>query len=85
MIRIRLALHGTKKKPFYNIIVTDKRNSRNGRFIEKIGFLDPITKNKDKIIKINIKKLKYWEKIGAKLSKRLKPLIKKIINLKKTI
>ncbi|WDI78648.1 30S ribosomal protein S16 [Candidatus Purcelliella pentastirinorum] len=78
MIRIRLALNGAKKKPFYNIIVTDKRNPRNGRFIEKIGFLNSITKNKIKNIKINMKRLEYWKKTGAKLSKRLKYSIKKI-------
>ncbi|WDI79047.1 30S ribosomal protein S16 [Candidatus Purcelliella pentastirinorum] len=80
MIKIRLALNGAKKKPFYNIIVTDKRNPRNGRFIEKIGFLNSITKNKIKNIKINMERLKYWKKTGAKLSKRLEHSMKKINN-----
>ncbi|CAL4321922.1 30S ribosomal protein S16 [Buchnera aphidicola] len=84
MIKIRLARHGSKKKPFYKIMVADQRYSRNGRFIEKIGFFDPFVKNKNKKFYIKIKKVEKWIKKGAQLSKRTKFILKnfkKINNL----
>ncbi|CAL4322374.1 30S ribosomal protein S16 [Buchnera aphidicola] len=76
MVKIRLSRHGSHKKPFYKIIVTDSRSARNGRFIEKIGFFNPICSLKDRKFKINFSKVNYWEKMGAKLSKRVQHLIK---------
>ena len=83
MLTIRLARHGAKKRPFYQIVVADNRFPRNGRFIEKIGFFNPIASAKDIKIYINIKKIKLWTSQGAVISKRTHYLIKenkKILN-----
>ncbi|QJC37494.1 30S ribosomal protein S16 [Enterobacteriaceae endosymbiont of Donacia thalassina] len=79
MVKIRLSRKGIKKKPFYQIIVTDSRNSRDGRFIEKLGYFDPFNfkKNeKKKNIKFNKDRINFWISKGAILSKRLCSLIK---------
>lgn len=47
MVTIRLARHGAKKRPFYQVVVTDSRNARNGRFIERVGFFNPIASEKE--------------------------------------
>ncbi|WP_343183410.1 30S ribosomal protein S16 [Buchnera aphidicola] len=77
MVKIRLSRNGSNKKPFYKIVVTDSRSSRNGKFIEKIGFFNPIINNKNISFQINKEKIKYWISVGAKMSYRLKYLIKK--------
>lgn len=75
MVKIRLTRKGCKNKPFYQIIVTDSRNARDGRFIEKIGFFNPI---KIQFSQININRVNYWVSKGAKISNRVKYIIKKI-------
>ncbi|QCI26832.1 30S ribosomal protein S16 [Buchnera aphidicola (Thelaxes californica)] len=77
MIKIRLARHGVKKKPFYKIIIADSKSPRDGKFIEKIGFFNPFSKNEKEKIHINLKRLEYWIQKGAQLSDRTKYLIKK--------
>jgi small subunit ribosomal protein S16 len=76
MVKIRLSRHGSNKKPFYKIVVSDIRSARNGRFIEKIGFFNPICCFEKNKLQINLKKVKYWCKVGAKISNRVKYLIK---------
>ncbi|CAL4322364.1 30S ribosomal protein S16 [Buchnera aphidicola] len=76
MVKIRLVLQGSKKKPFYKIVVADSRFPRNGRFIEQIGFFNPNTKDQTKKIHFNVNRIQYWIKNGAKLSDRTKYLIK---------
>ncbi|HET9678808.1 MAG: 30S ribosomal protein S16 [Buchnera aphidicola (Tetraneura akinire)] len=78
MVKIRLARHGSKKKPFYKIVVADSRFFRNGRFIEKIGFFNPIEKENSKRLSINLDNLKKWISKGAQLSQKIKFLIKKL-------
>ncbi|XRX42954.1 MAG: 30S ribosomal protein S16 [Buchnera aphidicola (Tetraneura sorini)] len=78
MVKIRLARHGNKKKPFYKIVVADSRFFRNGRFIEKIGFFNPIEKENSKKLSINLDNLKQWISKGAQLSQKIKFLIKKL-------
>ncbi|QJC31825.1 30S ribosomal protein S16 [Enterobacteriaceae endosymbiont of Donacia tomentosa] len=75
MVKIRLARKGIKKKPFYHIVVTDSRNSRDGRFIERLGYFDPIFKEKTKI-KINKERVNFWLAKGALISKRVNFLLK---------
>ncbi|WWO99088.1 MAG: 30S ribosomal protein S16 [Candidatus Dasytiphilus stammeri] len=75
MVRIRLSRHGAKNRPFYQVIVTDKRNARNGRFIERIGFFNPIAKGQDKGLYLNLDRLGYWINQGALLSLRVNTLI----------
>ncbi|BBI01312.1 30S ribosomal protein S16 [Buchnera aphidicola (Nipponaphis monzeni)] len=77
MVKIRLARHGTKKKPFYQIVATDSRFPRNGRFLEKIGFFNPIVSKHTKYLEINHAKIDYWVKKGAIISSRILFLIKK--------
>ncbi|WWO96051.1 MAG: 30S ribosomal protein S16 [Candidatus Dasytiphilus stammeri] len=77
MIIVRLARHGAKKKPFYKVVVTDKRNPRNGRFIERVGFFNPIANNRDQVLLLNLDRIVYWINQGAQLSERVHSLIKK--------
>ncbi|CAL4323562.1 30S ribosomal protein S16 [Buchnera aphidicola (Eriosoma grossulariae)] len=77
MVKIRLARHGVKKRPFYKIIIADSRFPINGRFIEKIGFFNPIASGKAEKLFIKIDRLKYWQQQGAQLSKKINFLIKK--------
>lgn len=82
MVKIRLARRGAKKRPFYQIIVTDSRNARNGSFIERIGFFNPIYSGNAESLKLNIDRVKYWLKHGAKVSKKVSTLIS---NIKKIV
>ncbi|WP_343191810.1 30S ribosomal protein S16 [Buchnera aphidicola] len=76
MIKIRLSRIGSKKKPFFKIIVADVRCPQNGKFIEKLGYYDPITKNLKKKFYISENRINFWINKGAILSKRLKNIIK---------
>ncbi len=72
---LRLRRMGTNKKPFYRIVATERRNSRDGRFIEEIGYYDPKKNPAD--IKIDKEKALYWLKNGAKPSVTVKSMFKK--------
>lgn len=76
MVVIRLSRGGAKKRPFYHIVVTDKRNSRDGRFIENLGYFNPIAAGKDTRLSLDIERLQYWIANGAQPSDRVKHLIK---------
>lgn len=76
MVKIRLARYGTKKRPFYKIVVADSRFSRDGRFIERIGYFDPIAKDKSKKIQLNLDRIQHWNNQGAQMSERTKKIIK---------
>ncbi|QFQ32214.1 30S ribosomal protein S16 [Buchnera aphidicola] len=75
MVKIRLARYGNKKRPFYKIVVADSRFSRDGRFIEQLGYFNPLSKDTATSLKININRIIYWKKNGAHLSDRSKKLI----------
>lgn len=77
MVVIRLSRVGSKKRPFFHIVATDKRNSRDGRFIEKIGYFNPIAKGKDEKLLLEIERFEYFLKHGAQCSDRAKYLLKK--------
>ncbi len=68
MVVIRLARGGAKKRPFYRIVVADSRARRDGRFIEKIGFHNPMAAENEESLRIALDRLDYWQKEGAKLS-----------------
>ena len=72
MVRIKLKRIGKKKNPFYNVVVMEKLSYINGRYIDKVGYFDPLKKN----IKINILKINNWIKNGAQPSNSVKKLIK---------
>lgn len=82
MVKIRLKRMGAKKAPFYRIVVADSRSPRDGRFIEEIGYYDPL-KN-PAVISVNEEKALDWLKKGAQLSDTAKALLKKAGVLNKT-
>ena len=72
MLKIRLSVGGAKKRPVYKIVVADSRSPRDGRFIEKLGFFNPlIPKNKKDRMKLEIERIKYWISQGAKPTTRV--------------
>lgn len=75
MVRIRLARHGAKKKPFYRIVVADKEHPRDGRFLENVGTYDPL-QNPAKVT-LKAERIKYWMGQGAIPSDTVKSLFKK--------
>ncbi len=76
MIVIRLARGGRNKKPFYRIVVADKRYPRDGRFIERLGYYNPIANLQgDQIIELNLDRVEYWINQGAQVSPRVKQLV----------
>ena len=78
MVVIRLARGGAKKRPFYNVVVADSRTRRDGRFIERIGFYNPIASEKEEGLRIAADRLSYWQQNGAQLSPTVARLVKKI-------
>ena len=81
MVVIRLSRGGAKKRPFYNIVATDSRNRRDGRFIERIGFYNPIASGQAQGFSIKEDRLSYWTGVGAQLSPTVERLVK--ANVKK--
>lgn len=78
MVVIRLARGGDKKNPFYRIVAADKRDRRDGRYIEQLGFFDPMARGQAKPIKLDMDRLEYWEKNGAQFSDRVAKLVKRL-------
>ncbi|MEZ5583776.1 MAG: 30S ribosomal protein S16 [Candidatus Competibacteraceae bacterium] len=76
MVTVRLARGGAKKRPFYHVVVTDSRNRRDGRYIEKVGFFNPVARGQEVGISLNQERLKYWLDQGAQTSERVASLIK---------
>ena len=76
MVVIRLARGGAKKRPFYNIVATDSRSSRDGRFIERVGFYNPVASGAEQTLVLNTERLAYWQANGAKLSLTVARLVK---------
>lgn len=76
MVTIRLARGGAKKRPFYSIVVTDSRNARDGRFIERVGFFNPVARGQEERLRLNMERLAYWISNGAKASDRVAQLVK---------
>ena len=76
MVTIRLARGGSKKRPFYHLTVTDSRNARNGRFIERVGFFNPIARGQEERLRVDNERVDYWVSQGAQLSDRVASLVK---------
>ncbi|OWW19125.1 30S ribosomal protein S16 [Noviherbaspirillum denitrificans] len=76
MVVIRLSRSGAKKRPFYNIVATDSRNRRDGRFIERLGFYNPVAEGKDEGFRIAADRLAHWQGVGAQLSPTVARLVK---------
>lgn len=80
MVVIRLSRAGATKRPFYNIVATDSRNRRDGRFIERLGFYNPVAAGKDEGFRIAQDRLAHWQGVGAQLSPTVARLVKEIAN-----
>lgn len=76
MVVIRLSRGGAKKRPFYHIVVSDKRSARDGRCVERIGYFNPIASGKDVRLHLNHERALYWISKGAQPSDRVRQLIK---------
>ncbi len=76
MVSIRLTRTGAKKRPFYHIIVTDSRSRRDGRYIERLGFFNPIARGNADALRVDLARADYWLDQGAKPSERVAKLLK---------
>jgi small subunit ribosomal protein S16 len=76
MVTIRLARGGAKKRPFFNLVVADSRNARDGKFIERIGFYNPRAAAGEEALRVQLDRVTYWESQGAQLSDTVTRLVK---------
>jgi small subunit ribosomal protein S16 len=76
MVVIRLARGGAKKRPFYNVVVADSRSRRDGRFIERVGFYNPIATANEEGLRLSFDRISFWQERGAKLSDTVAGLVK---------
>jgi small subunit ribosomal protein S16 len=76
MVVIRLSRSGSKKRPFYHLSVADSRHPRDGRFIERVGFFNPIAKGKQERFRVSSERVDYWIEKGAQPSERVTYLMK---------
>jgi small subunit ribosomal protein S16 len=76
MLIIRLSRSGAKKRPFYHIVVTDSRNARDGHYIERVGYFNPIAQGGEKRLLLEKERIQEWQSKGAQLSERVARLIK---------
>lgn len=76
MVVIRLSRHGAKKSPFYHIVAADHHRARDGRFIEKLGFYNPVAKGQAEELRLDLERVKYWIGTGAQPSDTVAKLIK---------
>ena len=76
MVTIRLARSGSKKRPFYHLTVADSRRARNGCYIERVGFFNPIARGQEQRLRVDDTRVNYWLSQGAKASDRVAKLLK---------
>ncbi|PLC49156.1 30S ribosomal protein S16 [Pollutimonas subterranea] len=76
MVVIRLARGGSKKRPFYNVVAADSRNRRDGRFIERVGFYNPVANEGQENLRLALDRVQYWTDNGAQLSPAVARLVK---------
>lgn len=75
MVTIRLSRGGAKKRPFYHLNVSDSRTSRDGRFIERVGFFNPTARGAEERLRVDQQRIEYWVSQGAQLSDRVAKLV----------
>ncbi len=75
MVTIRLARGGSKKRPFFHLTVTDSRTSRDGRYLERVGFFNPIARGQEERLRVDQERIAHWVAKGATLSDRVAKLI----------
>lgn len=76
MVVIRLSRGGSKKRPFYHLTVADQRRARDGRFIERVGFFNPVARGQEERLRIDQERVDYWVSKGAQPSERVAALLK---------
>jgi small subunit ribosomal protein S16 len=76
MVTIRLARAGAKKRPFYHLVVTDSRNRRDGRYLERLGFFNPIANEREESLRVDLERARHWIAQGAQPSDRVEQLLK---------
>ncbi|MBI1175642.1 MAG: 30S ribosomal protein S16 [Sideroxydans sp.] len=76
MVIIRLSRGGSKHRPFFNVVVADSRNRRDGRFIERVGFYNPVAKEGQEGLRIQLDRITHWQERGAQLSDTVARLVK---------
>ena len=76
MVTIRLTRGGAKARPFYHIVVSDSRNARDGRFIERVGYFNPLAVTTETPFKVDRQRYDYWLSVGAQPSPRVHQLVK---------
>jgi small subunit ribosomal protein S16 len=76
MVKIRLSRSGAKRRPFYHLVVADGRNKRDGRFIERVGFFNPIAKGGEELLRIDQERVAHWIGHGAQPTERARALIR---------
>lgn len=77
MVIIRLSRGGAKKRPFYNLVVADSRNRRDGRFIERVGFYNPLAAEGQEALRVNMDRVAFWQGNGAQMSETVAKLVKR--------
>ena len=76
MVVIRLSRAGAKGRPFYHIVATDSRNRRDGRYIERLGFYNPVARGQEQGLQVSMERVAYWTGVGAQLSDTVQRLVK---------
>ena len=77
MVVVRMSRGGAKKRPFFNIVVTDKRNRRDGSFIERLGFYNPVASASEKQpLRVDLARVEHWRKQGAQVSPCVERLVR---------
>ena len=77
MVTIRLTRRGSKKTPFYHIVVTDSRKRQNGITLEQVGYFNPIATGKQRRLELDLSRVDHWVKLGAQTSERVAELVSK--------
>ncbi len=76
MVKIRLSRAGAKKRPFFHLVVADSRSGRDGRFIERVGFYNPIANDREEKLRIDSERIAFWAARGAQISSSVSRLMK---------
>ena len=76
MVILRLTRGGANKRPFYHVVATNSRNRRDGRFIERVGFYNPVAAGGEEPLRIALDRVSYWQGVGAQLSPAVARLVK---------
>ncbi len=77
MVIIRLSRGGSKNRPFFNVVVADSRNRRDGRFIERVGFYNPVATEGQEAVRLQMERVTFWQSKGAQLSEAVAKLVKR--------